>query len=238
MTELLKLGGWYKVIIVYNLHISDFPYWWPEVRSISWPPHYKSMGEKSNHLFTHWIRLFYYEMSCIRLLFMIQVQILVGDLHNGHLGSDDVIRGHQRGLSLIIHELKELQTREWCSPCQDASPHMQHDLLGSTITCNLTWPWPEVKFWHDLSRSPGTCFDAAWREEHDVAWIRTLACLVQKLFSKILFPQKGFFGVFWTLAAKPLRLAQIWLNLNERTAQELTNAFFIWFLPRIVSEIL
>ena len=27
---------------------------------------------------------------------MIQVPILVGDLHNGHLGSDDVIGGHQR----------------------------------------------------------------------------------------------------------------------------------------------
>ena len=27
---------------------------------------------------------------------MIQVQILVGDLHKGHLGSDDVIRRHQQ----------------------------------------------------------------------------------------------------------------------------------------------
>ena len=27
---------------------------------------------------------------------MIQVQILVGDLHKGHIGSDDVIRSHQQ----------------------------------------------------------------------------------------------------------------------------------------------
>ena len=36
------------------------------------------------------------KMSYIRLLFMIQVQILVGGLHKDHLGLDDVIRGHQQ----------------------------------------------------------------------------------------------------------------------------------------------
>ena len=56
MTELLKVGECYKVMLVYNLYISDFSYWWPELRSISWPPHYKSMGEKPNHSFTHQIR--------------------------------------------------------------------------------------------------------------------------------------------------------------------------------------
>ena len=35
-------------------------------------------------------------MSYVRLLFMIQVQILFGDFHIGHLRSDDVIRGHQQ----------------------------------------------------------------------------------------------------------------------------------------------
>ena len=119
------------------------------------------------------------------------------------------------------------------SSFQDASPHTQHDLLGSTS--DLTWPWPEAKFWPDLLRSPGTCFDAAWREENDGAWIRTLAYLVQKLFS--FFCQKGYFDVFWPLAAKTLKLAQIWSNFSERTAQMLSNDFSPGLLLRIVSEI-
>ena len=38
---------------------------------------------------------FYHELSYVRLLLMIQVQLLVSDLHRGHMGSYDVIRGHQ-----------------------------------------------------------------------------------------------------------------------------------------------
>ena len=57
----------------------------------------------------------YYEISCKRLLFMIQVQTLVGDPHKGHLGSDDMtsssptdsctiekIYRHGRGLNLFV----------------------------------------------------------------------------------------------------------------------------------------
>ena len=54
------------------------------------------MGEKANPSFAHKIRQFYYELSFVRLLFMIQGQILVGDLHKGHLWSDNVIGGHQQ----------------------------------------------------------------------------------------------------------------------------------------------
>ena len=42
----LKLAMHSKGIGVYNFYISDFLYRWPKVMSISWPPHYKSMGKK------------------------------------------------------------------------------------------------------------------------------------------------------------------------------------------------
>ena len=43
-----KLSAFHKAIDIYNLHISDFWYLWPEVRWILWPHHYKSMGKNSN----------------------------------------------------------------------------------------------------------------------------------------------------------------------------------------------
>ena len=58
-----KPSAFHKVVDTYNLYISDFWYLSSEVRSISWPHHYKSMGKKSicsywmimrqNHLILH-----------------------------------------------------------------------------------------------------------------------------------------------------------------------------------------
>ena len=69
---------------------------------------------------------------------MIQVQILVGDLHKGHLGSDDVIRGQKQFFANNSGTNRATDTGVFslCSSCQDASPDMQHDLFGST--CDLT----------------------------------------------------------------------------------------------------
>ena len=53
------------------------------------------MGQKPNPSYTHQVWLFYYELSDVKLLLMIQVQILVGGLHRGPLGSYDVIGSHQ-----------------------------------------------------------------------------------------------------------------------------------------------
>ena len=57
------------------------------------------MGEKPNPSFTHQDHLFYHELYYVRVLLMIQVQILVSDVDRGHLGSYDVIRSHQQVLS-------------------------------------------------------------------------------------------------------------------------------------------
>ena len=87
--------------------------------------------------------IFYYQLSYIRLLLMIQLQILVGDLHKGHLGPDDVIRGHQQ-LFANKSRLKwatDMGVVSLSFSCQDASLDMQHDLLGSTcvLLVILTW---------------------------------------------------------------------------------------------------
>ena len=57
------------------------------------------MGEKPNPSFTHQDQLFYHELSYVRVLLMTQVQILVGDLDRGYLGSYDVIRNSQQILA-------------------------------------------------------------------------------------------------------------------------------------------
>ena len=48
--------------------------------------------EKPNPFYTHQVRFFYHELSCIRLLMIqvIQVYVLVSDLPRGHLGSPEV----------------------------------------------------------------------------------------------------------------------------------------------------
>ena len=43
-----KPSVFHKITDTYNLYVSDFWYLWPEVRSISWPHHYKSMGKNSH----------------------------------------------------------------------------------------------------------------------------------------------------------------------------------------------
>ena len=72
-----KPSAFHKVIDTYNLYISDFWYLSPEVRSISWPHHYKSMGENSIGSYCIIMRQNHLNpsLSClIRVLFMFQVQ--------------------------------------------------------------------------------------------------------------------------------------------------------------------
>ena len=66
---------------------------------------------------------------------MIQVQILVGDLHRDHLGSYDVIRGYQQILAnnSRLKRARDVGIASLCLYCQDASIDMQHDLFGSAF---------------------------------------------------------------------------------------------------------
>ena len=131
-------------------------------------------------------------MSCIRLLLMIHAQILVSDLHKGHLVSDDIIWAYQQ----IFADNSQLERAtgmglaSLCSSYQGALPDMRHDLLGST--CDLKWSWPVLKFWPDLSRSTSICFDTPWWEERDGIRIMLLAFFIQKMFA-----EDSYFDVLW-----------------------------------------
>ena len=93
------------------------------------------MGEKSNPSYTHQARLFYNEFSYVGLLVMIQVQILVSDLHRGLLGSYDIIRGHQQvwANNSPLKGAKDIGVVSLCLYCHNASTDMQHDLLGQHL---------------------------------------------------------------------------------------------------------
>ena len=66
---------------------------------------------------------------------MIQVQILVGDLHRGRLGSYAVIRGQQQVLAnnSRLKRAREMGVVSLCLYCYDASTNIQHDLFGSAF---------------------------------------------------------------------------------------------------------
>ena len=128
---------------------------------------------------------------------------------------------------LIIHEWEELQTRAWSHCLRLVKTHRlicNSTYLGQHVTSrNLDlWSNFDLKF---QSHQVCTCFDAPWQEEHDDAWIKPLACLVQKIFAKKLFCQKKNAILAFLTASGPFKLAQIWLHLSERTAQELANVF-------------
>ena len=102
------------------------------------------MGEKKTS-FIHHGRLFYNELNYARLVLMIQVQILIGDLHRGHLGSYDVILDHQQALAnnLRLKRAGDMGVVSLFLCCHDASIDMQHDLFESAF--DLRRPLPEVK---------------------------------------------------------------------------------------------
>ena len=101
---------------------------------------YKAMGEKSYPSFTLQVFYFNQKLNSFRLLSMIQLQILVSGLLKGHLGSDDVIRGHQQFFAnkIRLKRATDVGVVSLSLSCQDASPDMQHDFLGSTSDLFVT----------------------------------------------------------------------------------------------------
>ena len=147
---------------------------------------------------------------------MQQVQILVGDLHRGRLGSPEVTNK----FLLIAHGWKVL--RHGCGLIELVSSRRIGWYATWPSWVNMwshTWSWPEsYMYWPDYSKPPCVCFDAPWQEEHDGARIMPLAVLVQKLFAKKRFRQKQLFLRFLPVMPKSLTLAQIWPHVSGRTA--------------------
>ena len=129
------------------------------------------------------VRLFYHELIYIRLLLIIQMQILVGDLHGAHLGSTKVTNK----VLLITHDWKELETWAWSYRAYLVTMHR--------LICNMTCLDQHVtsRGLGLIVQSPCITFDALWREEHDGARIMPLAFLVEKLLATNLFAKNSYF---------------------------------------------
>ena len=108
-----------------------------------------------------------------------------------------------------------------CFSHQDASKHMQYDLLGSPRDLDL-----RSNFDLDLSRSCYTCFDASWRGKHDGVKIIALSFQTRKLLSKNCFAQKCRFWPFVTSDALNVNLR--W-NLTAHQRKIVSRAFY-WFI--------
>ena len=93
------------------------------------------MGKKQNPSFTHQARSFYHELSYVRALLKIQVQIFGGDLDRGHLGPYGVIRGDQQVLAddSRLKRATDMGVVSLFLYCHDESTDMQHELLRSTF---------------------------------------------------------------------------------------------------------
>ena len=138
---------------------------------------------------------------------MIQVQIVVGDLHRGR--SFVVNRGHQQILanSSRLKRATYIGVVSLCLSCRDASTDMQNDLFRSTRDLDLRsnidpdlYMSPLIAH-GNIYRSPCICFDASRREEHHGAKIMPLPFLLRKLFANKRFRQKQLFLPFLTPAA-------------------------------------
>ena len=76
-----------------NFYILDFLYSWPEVRSILWPAHVKSMGKISTTSFSHQNISIHWEWCWLRSSVMTQATVFIGDPPKviwGHLRSPTV----------------------------------------------------------------------------------------------------------------------------------------------------
>ena len=106
----------------------------------------------------------------------------------GHLSSPTVFCEY-----FWLRRDRDVRVVSLCFSHQDASIHMQYDLLGSPRDLDL-----RTNFSLDLSRLCYTCLDASERGKHDGVKIIALSSQTRKLSSKNGFAQKCRFWPFVT----------------------------------------
>ena len=142
--KVMKLSEYDELISAHKTYISDFWYRWPQVRSFSRLPHYKSMGKKSTPLYLLWRKHIWVESYRIGQLWTIRVKICIAYPSKGHLRSPAVTNRHLT----ITFDQKEIETWDWCQYVrlgQGESNDIQYDPFRSSRDLGLTWP--EVKLW-------------------------------------------------------------------------------------------
>ena len=213
------------------MYILEFSCWWPQVRSILWPPHYKAMGEKSKPSFWHHSCSACTQSSCFRLFLMTQFVILTSDPRKGQMRSPEVTHS----FLLITFDRKEIKTCKWS--------HRVRLVKALRLICSMTYFGHQVTLRSrdlrsnidlDLSRSSCIWFDASWRDKHDGAWIIALALLVKKLLPKNRIPDLTFHDLWWP---------QYWPERKIHRSSfvmifdELSNAVFRFSLRPLGAEI-
>ena len=113
-----------------------FLYSWPEVRSILWPAHVKSMGKISTTSFSHQNISIHWEWCWLRSSVMTQATVFIGD-------PQKVIWGHLRSPTVFLRitfDPKEIKTWEWSHCVSLIKTHRyicNMTYLGHHVT--LTW---------------------------------------------------------------------------------------------------
>ena len=64
---------------------------------------------------------------------MTTMQILIGDLHRGHFGSNDITHAFLFANNSRLKKATSISAISLCLSCKDAWTDMQHDLLKSTF---------------------------------------------------------------------------------------------------------
>ena len=178
----MQLSGVSKGDRIYKTYISDFRYLWPEVRSISRPPHYKSMGEISTSSECHSIHSICSGSWYYRSLVVILPKNVTGDLWEvslGHPRSPEVTSD----FSAITFDWIEIETPfDVYRVCLVNADRMICIMTYFGQVMTLTWgqilTWGQL----DLLRSKHISLDAPWRAKNDGVRIDSLSCLDQKLF--------------------------------------------------------
>ena len=137
----MTLPGVSKGDSMYKTFISEFWYLWPEVRSISRPPHYKSMGEISTSsecypIHSIWPGSWYYKYLSVISPKNITCDLWMVSL--GHPRSPEVTNS----FTAITFDWKEIEPPDnvHCVCLVNADKMMYHmTFLGQVMT------WPEVK---------------------------------------------------------------------------------------------
>ena len=140
--------------------------------------------------FSHRNISIHWEWCWLRSSVMTQATVFIGD-------PPKVIWGHLRSPTFFANNFWSKRDRDarvvsLCFSHQDASIHIQYDLLGSPRDLDL-----RSNFDLDLSRSCYAFFDASWRGKHDGVTIIALSFQTRKL-SKNCFAQKCRFWPFVT----------------------------------------
>ena len=111
-----------------------------------------------------------------------------------------------------------------CFSRTDASIDMQYDLLG--VTRDLTWPWPEVKFWHWPFKVNMYIFLCVSTRGTRCCQNYVTSFLSLKVVSEKPFLQKSAILPFFTSVAWPVEVKSFLTTCQRNICKRSIECFF------------